>query len=175
MYSQASQTMIAIALMATNDFESASFKWEKLLWETRQKFGYTSGKVALQLVNAGICHYELGGALTASKMMEEAVEILRDIPPPKDTSSQIKYSIVLARSLTNLAHTKCRLNDYGSAIVALEETLEIQEKTYGKDHNAVQQTLSSLGLCMAKANYERGCQKGTLESMTLMYVDMLRS
>lgn len=175
MYFQASQTMIAIALMATNDFESACSKWEKLLRGTRQKFGYKSGKVALQLINVGICHYELGGALTASKMMEEAVEILRGITPPKDVSNQIKFSIVLARSLTNLAHTKCRLNDYGSAIVALEETLEIQEKIYGKDHNAVQQTLSSLGLCMAKANYERGCQKGTLESMTRMYVDMLRS
>jgi len=170
--------MIAITMLALKDYDGAHTKLEKVLRLTRKKYGYDDERVAIVLNNIGLCHYELGGLLTSLKTFEEAVEILREVTKqPIEATVLIQITIMLGRSLNNLAYIRFKRKEYADAIVALEEALTFQRRIFGKSHVVVKNTVESLALCMAKANCENEENKDKLklDQMTEMYVEMLVS
>jgi len=161
-------------MIAIKDFDGAQAKLQKVLHLTRKKYGYNHEKIAVILNNIGLCHYELGGLLTASKAFEEAVEILRDsTKKPIEATDLIQISIMSGRCLNNLAFIRCKRKEYAEAIVALEEALQMQRRIFGNEHKVVNDTVESLALCMAIANCKNN--KDKLEHVTNMYIEMLGS
>jgi len=171
----ASLSMIAITLIALKNFDVAQAHLEKVLRLTRKKYGYNDEKVAVVLNNIGLCHFEMGGLLTASKTFEECVEILREASNNEKLEANIKVqiSIMQARSLNNLAFIRFQRREYADAIVALEEALKLQRRIFGDDSQVVKETLRNLGTCMATANCDNN--KDKLEHIAEMYADMLAS
>lgn len=177
-FPQASLTMVAIAMLALKDYDGAQIKLEKVLRLTRKKHGYNDERVAVVLNNIALCHYELGGLLTSLKTFEETVEILRDATKrPIEATILIQITIMLGRSLNNLAYIRCKRKEYAEAIVALEEALKFQRRIFGDSHVVAKNTVESLAVCMAKANCdnEENKDKVKLDHMTEMYMEMLVS
>ncbi len=165
-------TMLAIAMIAKKDFDGANTKLEKVLRLTRKKYGYSHEKVAIALNNIGFCHYELGGILTASKAFEEAVEILREATNmPIEATLLIQASVMLGRSLNNLAFIRCKREEYAGAIVVQEEALKLQRRVFGNENPVVQDTMKSLAMCMSIANCHDNKEK--MEHMAKLYASML--
>ena len=160
-------------MFAMKDFDGAQRRLEKVLRLTRKKYGYSHEKVAIVLNNIGLCHYEQGGLLTASKLFEETVEILREglNSQPIHTTTSFVKSVMLGRSLNNLAFIRQKRKHYSDAIVALEEVLKIYRRIFDKDNKILKDSVQSLGACMAIAN----CQdnKGKLAHITTLYTKML--
>jgi len=153
-----SHSMIAISLIAMADFDGSLSKLQKVLHLTRKKYGYNNERVAVILNNIGICHYEYGGLLAASKTFEEAVEILNGTTALKtesqqgNASSAIRSSILIGRCLNNLAFIHFKRTEYSEAIVSLESALKVQRRVFGNEHVVVRQTVECLATCMAIAN-----------------------
>lgn len=171
----ASLIMMAITMMALKNFDAAQSHLEKVLRLTRKKYGYYDEKVAVILNNIGLCHFEMGGHLTALKTFEECVEILREVArdDQKHLEANVKVQIwiMLSRSLNNLGFIRVHRREYADAIVAMEEALNLQRRIFGEDSQVVKETLKSLGSCMATANCDNN--KDKMEHMAEMYADML--
>jgi len=174
--------MAAIAMIALSEFDSALAKLQKVLHLTRKKYGYSDTRAAVILNNIGMCHYELGGVLAASKAMEEAIEMLRETSTinqlhynihAMDATQLIQVSILTGRCLNNLAFLHFKRKDYGDAIVALEEALKIQRRIFGNDHPVVRDTVESLATSMAIVNCRKN--KDKLDHLRRMYISMFDS
>ena len=161
-------------MVAMQDFEKALSIFQSQLTQLRKRFGYSNFRVALILNNIGICHYELGGMLTALKTFEEAVEIIRDAitqVEKQDTDERYDLLVVLSRSLNNLSFVLFKRKQYAEASMVFEECLKIVSEAFGNNHNMVRSTVKCLSFVMATAN----CldNKDKLERMTNMYEEML--
>ena len=163
-------------MIALQEFDNALTTFQKLLTHLRKRFGYTNYRVAIILNNIGICHYELGGFLTALKSFEETVEILREasINCQKDGHDDEKkfLLILLGRSLNNLSFIRFKRKEYAEAVVVLEEGLKIQRDVFGNNHKQVKSNIENLAFTMATAN----CldNKDKLIHTTEMYIEMLK-
>ena len=159
-------------MIAMRDFDGAYTKLDKILRLVRKRHGYGHENVAIILNNIGICHYELGGIRTASKAFEEVVEILRDMTNTKiEATLLIRISIMLGRSLNNLAYIRYKRNEFDGAIVAQEEALRLQCRILGNDHREVKVATKNLAICMAVANCKNNKEK--MGNMTNLYMGML--
>ncbi len=170
----ASKIKRAITLVAMQDFEKALSIFQSQLTQMRKRFGYANYRVALILNNIGVCHFELGGLLTALKTFEESVEILRDaIAHLEKEDGNERYNLLLlfSRSLNNLSYVHFKRKQYAEASVVLEECLKTMREAFGNSDKMVTSTVKCLGFAMATAN----CldNKDKLDHMTKMYVEML--
>lgn len=180
----ASQTKLAITLMALQDFDKAISIFQTLLTHLRRRFGYSHYRAAIILNNIGICHCEFGGLLAALKSFEEAVEILQeamnnalkeeeggDVDGDDKRGKCFDLKILYGRSLQNLGFIRFKRKEYAEAVVALEKCLKINRDAFGSDHKLVKATIESLAFIMATAN----CldNKDKLDHMKAMYIEML--
>lgn len=162
-------------MIALQDVDKAIEILQAVLSHLRKRFGYSNYRISVILNNIGICHYELGGLLSALKSFEESVEILREAIARKSEQDEdnTKLRIFLGRSLQNLAFIRFKRRDYVEAIVALEESLKVHRDVFGVKHKLVKATIEDLAFIMATAN----CldNKDKLNHMTAMYIEMLES
>jgi tetratricopeptide (TPR) repeat protein len=145
----ASLAQLGMAYLEVDKHQRAIGAFRESLKIRRKSFGNYHPKVAKVLNNIGCALYELDELEVARVAFEEALDIQRHLlrtnaaSGTKETNHNATL-LSIASTQSNIASIKLYFGAFETAVLDLEEALEIQQSVLGDGHVVVQRTKESL-------------------------------